>query len=52
MPEAAHRGLIKSARKKHLTGENFDRYVYGGLANLKKKEEAKNKRRTKKAAKP
>jgi hypothetical protein len=45
MPAAAHRGLVNSAVKKHLKGEDFDRYVYGGLANIKKREKAKGKGR-------
>jgi hypothetical protein len=50
MPAAAHRALVASAKKKGLTGDRFDRYVYGGLANLEKK--IKRKRVKKEVAKP
>jgi hypothetical protein len=52
MPEAAHRGLVKSAQKKHLTGKAFERYVYGRLANLEKKKRRKKERGKGRIAKP
>lgn len=36
MPVAMERALKKSARKKHLTGDRFNAYVYGTLARYKK----------------
>lgn len=40
MPERMHRALERSAKKKGLTGERKDRYVYGTMA---KREAAKKK---------
>lgn len=37
MPKKLHDALVKEARKKGLTGEAFDRYVYGTMAKEKKK---------------
>ena len=34
MPVKIEKALRKSAKKKGLTGERLDRYVYGGLSNM------------------
>ena len=52
MPEEAHRGLVKSAVKKRLKGEDFDRYVYGGLVNIEKRKKNKLTKREKEVARP
>ena len=36
MPKALHRKLERQAKKKNLTGERKDRYIYGTL-NKKKR---------------
>lgn len=41
MPKWLHKKLAKTARKKKLKGEAFERYVYGGMQNWKKKRKAK-----------
>lgn len=41
MPEAAHKALLIQAKKKHLTGDRKDAYVYGTLQRLEKKMHAK-----------
>lgn len=35
MPEKLHRELAAEARKKGLTGDRFDAYVYGTLEKIK-----------------
>jgi hypothetical protein len=37
MPEKMHRALEKQAKKKGLTGERKDRYVFGTMAKQKAK---------------
>lgn len=41
MPKALEDRLTREARAKHLTGRRRDAYVYGTLARLKAKAEAK-----------
>lgn len=36
MPKKMHDALAKQARKKGLTGERRDRYIYGTMAKRKK----------------
>lgn len=36
MPKKAHEALEREARKKGLTGDRKDRYVYGTLQRLQK----------------
>lgn len=36
MPKKMHDALSRQARKKGLTGERKDRYVYGTMAKAKK----------------
>ncbi len=43
MPKAAHKALEKAARKKGLTGERKDRYIYGTLARLGRKNKKKKR---------
>lgn len=47
MPEKLHRELAVQARKKGLTGDRFNAYVYG---TLNKVEHKKKKRRAEMAA--
>jgi len=43
MPEKEERELKAQARKKGLTGERADAYVYGTLNKIEKAREAKHK---------
>lgn len=38
MPKAMHDALARTARKKGLTGERFNAYVYGTMQRAKKKD--------------
>jgi len=41
MPKKLHDELKREARKKGLTGEAADRYVFGTLAKIEKKQKKK-----------
>lgn len=41
MPKELEKVLRKEALKKHLTGEHYNRYVYGTLQKVKKEMEHK-----------
>jgi hypothetical protein len=43
MPEAMHRALAATARKRGYTGERYRKYVYGTMA----KQKARKKKRSK-----
>lgn len=51
MPKAAHRALAASARKKGLTGKDYDKYVYGGLENMEKGKRGKSGGKSRKGKK-
>lgn len=48
MPEREHAKLSRQAKKKGLTGERKDAYVYGTLNKVKKRRAAKRKKMAKK----
>lgn len=41
MPKELHDKLEREARKKHLTGERKDAYVYGTLSKIEKHKKKK-----------
>lgn len=41
MPKRAHEALERQARKKGMTGEQKDRYVYGALRKVEKAQKKK-----------
>jgi hypothetical protein len=47
MPKALHEKLKRQARRKGLSGEAFDRYVYGTMNEVESRK--KKKKRKKKA---
>jgi hypothetical protein len=49
MPAALHRKLVREGKKKGLTGERLDRYVYGTLWKVENPEKAAAKAKLKKA---
>lgn len=44
MPKELEEELMRLARKKHLTGERKNAYVYGTLKKIEKKKDEKKKR--------
>lgn len=44
MPKKAHEALKRQARKKGLTGERADAFVFGTLNKIEKAKKAKRKR--------
>lgn len=47
MPKKEHRKLARQAKKKGLTGDRKDAYVYGTMNKIEKRRKAKRKRRGK-----
>lgn len=45
MPRKMHDALARQAKKKGLTGESRDRYVYGTMAKAKKKSSSTKKKK-------
>lgn len=45
MPKKIEERLKREARKKGLTGERFDRYVYGTLNKIEKQRESPRKKK-------
>jgi hypothetical protein len=45
MPKALHNKLKRQAKKKGLTGEREDAYVYGTMTNIQKAKKRRSKKR-------
>lgn len=43
MPKKAHEALNRQARKKGMTGDRKDRYVYGALQKVERVKKAKKR---------
>lgn len=42
MPKEIHNKLAKQARKKGLTGKQYDKYVYGTMAQIEQRKKYKD----------
>ncbi len=49
MPKALHKKLAREARQKGLTGDAFNRYVYGTLEKIERKSKSKRVKRSKRS---